>query len=178
MNFTETTTASRLIFNGRILRVRLDDVALPDGRPAQREVIEHDGGVCVAALTADNELLFVRQFRYPYRAVMEELPAGKLNPGEDPLGCGKRELFEETGAAAERYESLGTLYPSPGYAAEVIHLYLATGLTFGEARPDEDEFLQAYRVPLDEAVRRVIAGEIPDAKTQLAVLKTARYMGR
>ena len=127
--------------------------------------------MCVAALTEDGYLLFVRQFRYPYQKVLLELPAGKLDPGEDPLEAGKRELREETGAEAARYESLGELYPSPGYCGEIIHLYAATGLTFGQMSPDEDEFLEVEKIPLEEAARMVLDNEIADAKTQAAVLK-------
>ncbi|HIW72946.1 MAG TPA: NUDIX hydrolase [Firmicutes bacterium] len=170
---TEKTVSQDYRFRGRIINLRVDQAELPNGQLASREVVEHPGGVCVAALTEADELLLVRQFRYPYGEALLELPAGKLEPGEDPLEAGKRELQEETGAAAERYFSLGKLYPTPGYCGEVIHLYLATGLRFGEMNPDEDEFLEAERLPLEEAVRRVLANEIPDAKTQTAVLKVA-----
>lgn len=171
MNLTETPLTQTVIFRGKIVTLRVDDARLPNGETAQREVVEHPGGVCIAALTADDELLFVRQFRYPYAEVIPELPAGKLNPGEDPLEAGKRELQEETGAVAARYESLGQLYPSPGYCGEIIHMYLATDLTFGEMNPDDDEFLEVERIPLTKAVDMVLSGEIKDAKTQAAVLK-------
>lgn len=171
MNLTETPLTQTVIFRGKIVTLRVDDARLPNGDTAKREVVEHPGGVCIAALTGEDELLFVRQFRYPYAAVIPELPAGKLNPGEDPLEAGKRELQEETGAVAARYESLGQLYPSPGYCGEIIYMYLATGLTFGEMNPDEDEFLEVERIPLDKAVEMVLSGEIKDAKTQAAVLK-------
>lgn len=173
MNLTETTLSSETLYDGKIIRVRLDDAQLPNGATAKREVVEHPGGVCVAALTDDEELLFVRQFRYPYQEIVWELPAGKRDRnGETPLECGKRELREETGAVAERYRSLGVLYPTPGYCDEVIHLFLAQGLSFEDAAPDEDEFVEVERIPLKEAVERVLRGELPDAKTQVAVLKT------
>ena len=173
MNLIETPLSSETIYDGKIIRVRLDNARLPNGAEALREVVEHPGGVCVAALTDKEELLFVRQFRYPYQEVVWELPAGKRDRNEEtPLDCGKRELREETGAVAERYRSLGTLYPTPGYCDEVIHLFLAQGLSFEDADPDEDEFVEVERVPLKEAVERVLRGEIPDAKTQVAVLKT------
>ena len=114
----------------------------------------------------------MRQFRYPYQEVVLELPAGKIDKGEEPLACGKRELTEETGASAQQYRSLGRLYPSPGYCGEVIHLFLATGLSFGRMNPDEDEFLEVERIPLEKAVQMVLDNEVPDAKTQVAVLKT------
>lgn len=171
----EKTLESTTIFDGRVIRVHHDKALLPDGSTAMREIVAHPGGVCVAALTDEEELLFVRQFRYPYMAVVTELPAGKLERGEDPLEAGVRELSEETGATAQRVVSLGKLYPTPGYCGEIIHLYLATGLSFGDQHTDADEFLDVLRVPLDKAVDMVMAGELPDSKTQTAVLKVA-YM--
>lgn len=176
MNLSEKPLSADYKYRGRIINLRVDTAELPNGATATREVVEHPGGVCVAALTEDGCLLFVRQFRYPYQSVLLELPAGKLDPGEDPLEAGKRELREETGAKASRYESLGTLYPSPGYCGEIIHLYAASGLTFGETAPDEDEFLEVEKIPLEEAARMVLEGEIPDAKTQAAVLKVYMKM--
>ena len=141
MNLTEKTLSQEYKYNGRNLNLRVDEVELPGGHTSVREVVEHPGGVCIAALTDRKELLFVRQYRYPYGEALLELPAGKLEYGEDPLAAGKRELKEETGASAKEYTDLGKLYPSPGYCGEIIHMYLAAGLTFGEAAPDEDEFL-------------------------------------
>lgn len=172
MNLTETPLEQEYVYKGKIINLRVDKALLPNGVHAKREVVEHPGGVCVAALTEQNELLFVRQFRYPYQEVVLEIPAGKLSPGEDPLACGKRELKEETGAEAARYEFLGKLYPSPGYCGEIIYMYLAEGLSFGEMNPDEDEFLEVERIPLETAVQQILSGEIVDAKTQAAVLKT------
>lgn len=177
MNLIEKPLSQEYKFKGKIVNMRVDEALLPNGHTASREVVEHPGGVCVAALTQEGELLFVRQFRYPFGRVVRELPAGKLERGEDPLEAGKRELMEETGAAAAEYLSLGCLYPSPGYCGEIIHLYLARGLSFGDAHPDEDEFLEPERVPLKEAVQAVLAGELPDAKTQVAVLKAAAIQG-
>lgn len=174
MNLYEKTVSQDVRFRGYVINLRVDDILLPNGNSSTREVVEHPGGVCIAALTDKNELLFVRQFRYPYGEVLLELPAGKLDRGgEDPLEAGKRELREETGAVADNYRSLGQLYPSPGYCDEIIHLYLATGLTFGECEPDEDEFLECERIPLDRAVEMVMNNEIADAKTQVAILKVA-----
>lgn len=170
-DYEEKTLETRKIYDGRIIHLRNDSVLLPNGHKSQREVVEHPGGVCVAAVDDDNCLLFVRQFRYPYKKVILELPAGKIDPGEEPFACGKRELKEETGATAREYKSLGTLLPSPGYTNEVITLYLATGLEFGEQQPDEDEFLDVVRIPLEKAVTMIVSGEIADAKTQAAVLK-------
>lgn len=177
MNLREETLSQDIRYQGRIINLRLDEALLPNGNRAYREVVEHPGGVCVAALTAERELLFVRQFRYPYGEILLELPAGKLDrTGEDPLEGGKRELREETGATAARYRSLGTLYPTPGYCNEIIYLYLAEDLTFADSCPDEDEFLECERIPLDKAVEMVLANEITDAKTQIAVLKIAALL--
>ena len=171
MDFTEKTVESNLRFKGRVFTVLEDKIELPGGHHASRELIRHPGGVCVAALTAENELIFVRQFRYPYAKVLLELPAGKLERGEEPLHCAIRELREETGAAADTVESLGQIYPSPGYTDEILHLFLATGLHYGDAQPDEDEFLTCERIPLADAAEMTLRGEICDAKTAVAVLK-------
>lgn len=172
MNLNEKTLSQEYRYRGRVINMRTDVAQLPDGTTALREVVEHPGGVCVAALTDEDELLFVRQFRYPYGEVVLELPAGKRDKnGEEPLECGKRELLEETGATAAHYRYLGPLYPTPGYCDEVIHLFLAQGLSFGDACPDEDEFLEVERIPLGTAVDMVLNNQIPDAKTQVAILK-------
>lgn len=174
MNLNETTLSTDRKFEGRIINLRVDTVELPNGNTATREVVEHKGGVCVAPLTDNKELLFVRQYRHPYGKVLLELPAGKLDKiGEDRLSAAIRELREETGATAKNIQFLGELYPAPGYCNEILTLYLATELTFGEADPDEDEFLQVERIELDKAVQMVLDGEIPDAKTQTLVLKVA-----
>ena len=122
MDLSEKTLQSQKIFDGRIIHVHVDTVELPNGHTSTREVVAHQGGVCIAALTEQNELLFVRQYRYPYREVVLELPAGKLEKGETPLENGKRELKEETGAQGKGYVSLGKMYPTPGYCGEIIHL--------------------------------------------------------
>ena len=179
MNLKEDTLTREYRFRGRIIQLRTDTVRLPNGAEAGREVVEHPGGVCVAPLTEQNELLFVRQYRYPYEEVLLELPAGKRDKnGEDPLECGKRELLEETGATAATCKFLGKVYPTPGFCNEVIYLYLATELSFGKAMPDEDEFVEVERIPLTRAVDMVMSGEITDAKTQIAVLKVARLLGK
>ncbi len=172
MDLTEKTLKKEYIFKGRIINLRVDDALMPDGKTALREVVEHPGGVCVAALTDENELLFVEQFRYPYSEVVLELPAGKLEYGEDPFLAGKRELKEETGAQASEYEELGKLYPTPGYCGEIIHMYLAKGLSYGEQQLDIDEFLEVKRIPLETAFKMVMNNEIRDSKTQVGIMKT------
>ena len=171
MELKETTLSSEKIFDGRILHIRRDTVRLPDGGEAFREVVDHPGGVCVLALDSENRALLVSQFRYPYEKVLWEIPAGKLEVGEDPARAAIRELKEETGAVAGEFTSLGELYPSPGYCGEIIRMYFARDLTFGEAHLDEDEFLNVERVPFDQLVERVLSGGIRDAKTIAAVLK-------
>ncbi len=173
MKHFEKTIGSKEIFQGKVIHVMHDEVELENGDKAMREVVAHPGGVCVAALTENDELLFVRQFRYPYREVLLELPAGKLEKGQNPLENGKRELLEETGAIGKQYMTLGKLYPSPGYCGEIIHLYLCRIDRFESQCLDEDEFLDVERIPLQKAVEMVLNGELPDAKTQTAVLKTA-----
>lgn len=171
MDMTEKTVNRKYIFKGRIINLRVDNALLPDGSVAEREVVEHPGGVCVAALTEENELLFVEQFRYPYSRVVSELPAGKLEYGEDPFEAGKRELREETGAIAEKYEDIGKLYPTPGYCGEIIHMYFARGLSFTSQELDDDEFLEVKKIPLKKAFEMVMNNELEDSKTQVGIMK-------
>ena len=172
MNLIEKQISSEYIFKGKVISLRRDIALLPNGATASREIVEHNGGVCVAALTDNNEILFVRQYRYPYNEIVLEIPAGKRNSiDEEPLSCGIRELKEETGACAQNIISLGELYPTPGYCGEIIWMYAATGLTFGDQCPDEDEFLTVEKIPLEKAVEMILSGEIKDAKTQTAILK-------
>ena len=173
MQLTEKTLSSKDIFNGKILHVIHDEVELEDGSRALREVVRHPGGVCVAAIDDDNNMLFVRQFRYPYGEVVLELPAGKLEKGSTPLENGKRELLEETGAVGYSYVSLGQVYPSPGYTDEIIQLYACRVKAVGDAMPDEGEFLNVEKIPVIKAAEMVLNNRVFDAKTQIAVLKAA-----
>lgn len=176
MKLTEKTMSSTEIFNGKILHVIHDKVELEDGSVTMREVVCHPGGVCVAAIDSGDNLLFVRQFRYPYKEVVLELPAGKLEKGSTPLENGKRELLEETGATGYSYISLGQVYPSPGYTNEVIHLYACRVKDEGESCPDAGEFLNVERIPMMRAAEMVLNNQLFDAKTQIAVLKTAALL--
>jgi len=174
MKLFEKTLKVNPIFDGRIFHVHVDDVELENGTVTKREVVDHPGGVCVAVLTEKNELLFVRQFRYPYKQVLLELPAGKLEPGENPFEAIKREQLEETGTHGVNYTSLGEIYPTGGYCGEIIWLWACR--ISGEQEElhlDDDEFLDTERIPLEKAVEMVYNNEIPDAKTQIGILKTA-----
>ena len=172
MNLEEKQLKAEYLYRGKIVNLRIDEAELPNGKTALREVVEHPGGVCVAALTENDEIIMVRQFRYPYSELVLEIPAGKRDSAnEDPLECGKRELREETGATAKNFFSLGTLYPTPGYCGEIIWMYGATNISFGETDPDEDEFVEIEKIPLESAVQMILSGDIKDAKTQAAILK-------
>lgn len=178
VELTEKTLTSQTLFQGKIVTLKRDTARLPNGEEAFREVVEHPGGVCVLPLDTDGTVYTVRQFRYPFGQVIEELPAGKLDGAEPHRQAGLRELSEEIGAAAEEFIYLGYILPSPGFCKEVTHMYLARGLTFGAQHLDPDEFLEIHRTTLDELVERVMAGELTDAKTVSCVLKAKEYLRR
>ncbi len=160
------------IFTGNIVHLIKDTVELPNGKTSTREVILHNGAVCVVPITDDREIIMERQFRYPFNKVIWEIPAGKLDSlEEDPLLAAKRELLEETGYTANELKFIGEYYPSPAILGEKIYMYVATGLTLGERNLDEDEFLDVVRIPFQEVVEMIKRNEIPDGKTQAAVLK-------
>lgn len=170
MELTEKTLTSREVYRGRILRVREDTVRLPNGKTAEREVAEHPGGVGILALDG-GDVLLVRQYRYAFSRVLTEIPAGKREPREEPFVTAQRELREEIGATAGKWTELGALIASPGCYGEVLYLYMAQELTFGDTHPDEDEFLDVVRMPFDRAVELCMTGELTDAKTVAALLK-------
>lgn len=174
MRLFEKTVSSKEIFKGKIIEVHLDEVELPDGQIRPRELVIHNGGVCVAALSKEGTLKFVRQFRYPYQKVLLELPAGKLEKGEDPMQAGIRELEEECGVKANSVISLGQVYPTVAYDTEIIHLFLTTDYTETAQHLDDGEYLDVEDIPLEKAVELVMNGEISDSKTAVLVLKTAR----
>lgn len=178
MELMEKTVESKTLFEGHIVTLKLDRAQLPNGSLASREVVEHPGGVAVLPLDAEGRVIMVRQYRYPLHNTLLELPAGKLEKGEDHRVCGIRELQEEVGITADEVIYLGGLYLSPGYSNEVLHLYLARGLHQGECHPDEDEFLETERVPFDKLLDMVMRDEIHDAKTVAAVLKTKVFLER
>lgn len=172
MNLNEKKLNSNYIYKGKIINMRVDDALLPNGNTAKREIVEHNGGVCVVPLTDNNEVLTVKQFRYPYMEVVTEIPAGKREGNEEPLKCGIRELKEETGCTAEKFVFLGELYPSPGYCGEIIYMYAAKGLNYGDTDFDDDEFLTIEKAPIDDIISDILEGKLKDAKTQTAILKT------
>lgn len=175
----ETFVSRQEIFTGHIVHLVRDNITLPNGAPATREVCLHNGAVCVVPVTDAGEIIMERQFRYPHGEVIWEIPAGKLDsPTEDMLEAAKRELKEETGYTAESFINLGMLYPSPAILSEKIGMYLATGLRKGEQDLDEDEFLDVVKLPFDEVVNMIMENKIPDAKTQTAVLKAKLLLGK
>lgn len=168
----ETYERGSTVYEGRILHVREDFVSLPNKTIASRELIRHIGAVCIIPVTDDRKVVVERQFRYPINQVVTEIPAGKLDKKEeDRLEAAKRELREETGYTADHWEDIGIYYPAAAYSDEKITMYLATGLHEGERDLDEDEFLNYTLIPLDDLVKMVLNGEIPDGKTQVAILK-------
>ena len=170
-DFTETTTECDYVYKGRVVHLRNDLIKLPNGKASQREFVEHRGGVAVLAVTDDGYVPLVRQFRYPLGKHLWEIPAGKLEEGEDPDDAIVRELREEAGLTAGNVKSLGMFYPTCGYSNEIIRLYLATDLNSVGAKPDDDEFLEIKYVSIDELYQKCLSGEIEDGKTIVAVLK-------
>ena len=176
MELTEKTISSERKYSGVIVNVRMDRAELCDGSRVRREVVEHPGGVTILPVDGDGVCYMVRQFRYPMGRTMLEAPAGKLEPGEDPMECAARELSEETGFTADRLVYLGADCTSPGFSTEVLHIYLALGLHPGESHPDEGEFLNVERHPLAELSKMVMDNKIDDGKTAIAVLKAEKYL--
>ena len=176
MAHIETSLSSETIYEGKILSLHKDRVLLENGHQTTREVVLHRGGVAIVALTPEKEVLLVQQYRYPYHRVLTELPAGKREDNEDPLVCGQRELEEETGYRAERWISLGHIFPSPGYLTETLYLYLALDLKKAAQHLDADEFLDVQVIPFDQAVQSVLENQICDAKTVVGLLKAQAYL--
>lgn len=168
---TETLVSREEKYKGLFLDVHVDQVTLPTGKPAVREVADHCPGVAILAIDDRGNVLTVTQYRYVFSRLLLEIPAGKLEPGEDPASGALRELREETGAVPDQFLPMGRILPSPGCYGEALYLFLARGLHMEGAQPDDDEFLIQERIPFDEMVHRVMSGEIEDAKTIAAVLK-------
>ena len=168
MNLQEKTVKKNYVYRGKIVNLRVDDALLPDGKPCKREMIEHPGGACVL-FVREGKILLVRQFRYAYGEELLEIPAGKLNPGEDPALTAARELEEETGYIPEKVNLLYTMYPTPGYTNEKLYVYRAHGVHAGRVHLDEDEFVSVSLIPVKEAAEMIADGRIRDAKTVAAI---------
>lgn len=165
------------VFDGRILHVVNYNVELPNGHTSTREVIRHVGAVCIVAVTDDGRIVMERQFRFPLGQVITEIPAGKMDDeGEGWLNAAKREFLEETGYTAAEWTDMGVYYPAAAYCDEKITMFLARGLSGGQRKLDEDEFLDVFLMPFEEAVEKIMSGEITDGKTQAAILKAARIL--
>ena len=169
MQFKEITKKEEYLYKGKILNLRKDQITLPNGKGAVREVVEHSGGSCILC-ERDNKILLVKQFRYPYKQELLELPAGKLNPGEDPAVTAIRELEEEGGILAEKVELMFEVYPSPGYTDEIIRIYRAVGIKETRVNLDEDEFLESVWLDKPTLKQMISNGEIKDGKTLIALL--------
>lgn len=171
----ERKLSSEMKFGGKLIKVTYD-VAEVNGKEAWREVVHHPGASAVVAIDEENHIIMEKQFRYALNDYLLEIPAGKLDAGEDPLVCAKRELEEETGIVASEWISLGTIATSPGFCNEVIHLYVAKGLSKGEIHWDEDEYVEVERYTFDELLQRIKEEKIKDSKSLSAVLLAMPYL--
>lgn len=172
----EQKISSEMIYQGRILNVRLDQVLLPNGNKSAREVVELSGAVTIVPVNQAGEVYLVRQYRYPVAELLLELPAGKMEPGESPETCARRELIEETGFTAEKCDYICEFYTTPGCVTEKMYLFLARSLVSGQQNLDEDEFLEVTSVSLDEAVEMIYNGTIKDGKTITGLLAVQRFL--
>lgn len=168
----ETTVSSDLIYTGKTIQLRVDTVEVPNKGYQKREIIEHKGAVAIVAITDDNKIILVRQYRKAIENVLFELPAGKIEIGENPLDCAIRELKEETGYSAERLKLIHKYYTTPGFSNQLVFIYLAKGLIPGTQKLEEDEFLEVHEIDLDEAYKMVYENEICDSKTVIGLLLT------
>lgn len=178
MHLEEKTLKSETIYEGLIFNITHDTVLLENDTTTFRDVLWHNGGVCVIPVTDNNEIYLVKQFRYPFSTALREVPAGKLEKGESHEICGRRELLEETGFTCDEFIYLGEMLPTPAYNSEITHIYLAKGLKFSKQCLDEGEFLDVEKIPLSEAVELVMNGTIRDAKTQIAILKSEYILAK
>lgn len=170
MVYEEKTMKTEKIYEGKILTLRVDTVELPDKKYTKREIVEHPGAVAILALTDDKEVVLVKQFRKAVEQELLEVPAGKLEAGEEPEICAVRELKEETGFTAEKMEYIFQYHTSPGFSNEKIHLFFATGLKEGMAQPENDEYIDIEKIKIDELIYMIREGKIKDGKTVIAIL--------
>ena len=178
MDIREKTIETNVLYEGRIINLHVDTVLCPNGNTASREFIRHPGGVGVVPVDEQGYVYMVRQYRIPYDEILLEIPAGKLDKGEDTAIAAQRELREETGLRAEKIEFIGNFYPTVGVCDEDLRMYLATGLTQGEDDPDEDEFINVEKIHIDKLVDMIMNNEIKDGKTIAAILKAKILLGR
>ncbi|HEV8353927.1 MAG TPA: NUDIX hydrolase [bacterium] len=175
MHLGERTIRSTRVYDGRLVALRVDEVELPSGKTAVREIVEHRGAVAIIPLLPSGDVVLVRQYRAPAGRRLLEIPAGTIEPGEPVAACASRELAEEVGLRAERWQPLGAILPSPGFLTEVVHLFLAEDLSPHPVDAEEEE-MEVVAVPLDEAVDLVTRGEICDAKSVAGILLASRYL--
>jgi len=176
MNYEEKMISKKHIYQGNIISIESQTVELPDGREATRDVVLHPGASVIIPLSEEGELYMVKQYRKPIDSVSLEIPAGKLDQGEDPLVCAERELREETGLSADSIRHMISIHSTPGFSNEILHMYLATGLKEGELCADEDEFITSEKMPVDILVNMVMTGEITDAKSIIGILLAERII--
>ena len=176
MEFYEKQVETRTVYEGLIVDIRSDIAEIQNGKRVPREVVVHPGGVGIVPVTHDKKVLMVRQYRYPMEEELLEIPAGKLEVGEDPMSCAVRELYEETGCKAGKIVDLGAVYPSPGFCQETLFLYLALDLQRGDMHLDEDELLSLEEVGIDELIDQIMANELPDAKSIIGIMKAKKYL--
>ena len=176
MKLKETTIKSTDIFNGKVFKVKYDKILLPDESEASREVVEHSGGVVIAAIDEQMNVYLVEQYRYAVKEVVLELPAGKLEPGEDPFEAAVRELQEETGLLSEDLKKIGEYYASPGFCSERLHMYITRKTVMREQNLDQGEFLNVKKMPLSEAVELVMSDKIKDGKTKALLLMAEKLI--
>jgi len=173
----EKTTSSSYPFSGKVVAVRVDEVLLPDGKQAKREIVEHSGAVAIVPVNENMEVLCIRQYRKAAEKVLLEIPAGIIEPGEKIEDCAQRELAEETGFASNNLLNLTSFYPSPGFSSEIIHVFLGRDLYKKEVEKPEDEFIQLENIPLQSALGKIKNGEIEDGKTVVGLLLALKYLG-
>lgn len=174
-NLKETRISSKQVFNGKLLQVYIDEVTLPDGEISTREWIKHPGACAIIPVFEDGSIMLLKQFRYPTDKVFIEVPAGKIDSGEQPLETAKRELTEESGLSCTHLERAGSFYPAIGYADEIIHVYVAWGLTQSSQKTDDDEFLINHRIPFAQALLMIETGDIMDGKTISALTQAKSW---